>query len=85
MLILAHSLRGLIGGLATASNTNNTNSQSGGVEHLHLSIEMDHCARATGTASEQPMAMERRCHTADHSLSAESCNGTSLQGILVEF
>lgn len=27
-------------------------------------------------------AMERRCHTADHSLSAESCNGTPFSGIL---
>lgn len=27
--------------------------------------------------------MERRCHTADHSLSAESCNGTPFRGILM--
>lgn len=27
-------------------------------------------------------AMERRCHPADHSLSAESCNGTPFSGIL---
>lgn len=28
-------------------------------------------------------AMERRCHPADHSLSAESCNGTPFSGILM--
>lgn len=50
--------------------------ESHGDRQLAANGDGARCIRATG-------AMERRCHTADHSLSAESCNGTPFSGILM--